>query len=345
MVLFANATWYNSYLITGLNGVETNALSNIQYLAGGLLTVSFLWSIFEAFLKGADVRSLGLSFFKYACVSFVVAYWDTAFRDVVDAFQYVASTVWQTPSMDFWLQALKTTYQQDGSIQMTWNLIIGGAGAALSAILLALGYIILPFVLGFFTLCYTLWGVILYVVGPLVVALMPSGVLGIFHRRWIENLFVWNCWPVLVSLFMLLMSVVGFGNPNLVNSGNGIMGFMTTLDSIGMLGTASLLIALFIATIPFTARKILLGEFGAMTALMLLGAAVSRGMRGALFAGGAGAGAGSRAWSGHGSGGGAIAASTSTPEPSLGGISPNCTLGSPPDTPPPSGETRFFRLT
>ena len=340
MVLLASSLPYFNYLTTALNSLQTNVLAVVQFLAGGILTISFLWSIYEAFVKGGDVRSLGLSFLKYGCVTFIVAYWDTVFRDVVACFEYVSTTLCAISTWDTWIDGLKAALSTGQGLSFSWDIIAGGSAAIISFLFVLLGYLVLPFALFVFTLFYVFWGVVLYAVGPLVLALMPSGTLGVFHRRWIENLFVWNCWPVLASLFMLLMTAVGLANPSVVmGSTNGVMGYMTGLDNIGMLGTASLLIAVFIVTIPLTAKKILIGDFSALAVLLLIASRLSR------LGGHSGSGGASETRTvarGSGSGGGAI---TAQPSAAYSGISPNCTLGSPPDTPPPSGETRLFNVS
>ena len=79
------------------------------------------------------------------------------------------------------------------------KLIEGGISALITELGLIIGYIVLPFSLAIFMICFVFWGSILYVLGPLVIATMPSSTFGRFHSRWIENFFVWNCWPLLVN--------------------------------------------------------------------------------------------------------------------------------------------------
>jgi hypothetical protein len=173
---------------------------------------------------------------------------------------------------------------------------------------------------------------------------MPSSTLGIFHRRWIESFFVWGAWPVLATTLSTLMTAVNIGSVGAVLNAGSVLGVGTAMDGAIAVGIASLFIAISIATIPFVAKRILMGEFGAVAGLMLI---VSRFIR---FGHGAGAESGAVA-RGSGSGGGAITATATTATSTVSGaapsagISPNSTLGSAPDSPPPSGETRLFNAS
>ncbi len=76
-------------------------------------------------------------------------------------------------------------------------------------------------------ICFVFWGSFLYVLGPLVVATMPSSTLGRFHSRWIENFFVWNCWPLLVNTLWTLMTAIHLNNPQFVLGQGDLLGFFS----------------------------------------------------------------------------------------------------------------------
>src|SRR5271157_2861685 len=106
--------------------------------------------------------------------------------------------------------------------------------------------------------------------GPLVIATMPSSTLGRFHSRWIENLFVWNCWPLLVNTLWALMTAIHLNNPQGVLGQGDLLGFFQGVEGTILLSLASVIFALLIATIPMTARRILMGEYSP------IGAAIAR---------------------------------------------------------------------
>ena len=76
-----------------------------------------------------------------------------------------------------WTNGLATVWDADGKITL-WSLIRGGFSALITEFGIIVGYIVLPFSLAIFAACYVFWGCILYVVGPLVLATMPSSTLG-----------------------------------------------------------------------------------------------------------------------------------------------------------------------
>ena len=65
--------------------------------------------------------------------------------------------------MDEWIgYGLETT---DGDVSM-WTLIRGGFSALITELGFIIGYIVLPFSLAIFTICFVFWGCVLYVLGP-----------------------------------------------------------------------------------------------------------------------------------------------------------------------------------
>ena len=135
------------------------------------------------------------------------------------------------------------------------------------------------------------------------------------------------------------------------------MGFLQRAGGKLLLSLASIIFALLIATIPMTARRILLGEYSPVGAAIAWGrAAASKALAGGAAAAtggaagvaGAAAGGGSLAAasgsSGALAGGGALAPAGGTVMAGGGGVIPgvNAPLTAPPHTPPASGGTRWF---
>src|SRR5271166_3928396 len=74
-------------------------------------------------------------------------------------------------------------------------------------------YLILPFTYTLFTLFYALYGSILYVVGPFVLALIPSRALGQLGRTYFANMMVFQCWGLLYAILQALMTALQITNP------------------------------------------------------------------------------------------------------------------------------------
>ncbi len=66
-------------------------------------------------------------------------------------------------------------------------------GQSLLRLITLVGYLLLPFTYTLFTLFYALYGSILYVVGPFVLALMPSRGLGQLGRSFFVNMMIFQC--------------------------------------------------------------------------------------------------------------------------------------------------------
>ncbi len=339
---------FTDILNTALRGIDASVLPVIQFIAGSILTVTFLWGIYDAYVRGGDMRSLGINFLKFAAATFVILNWGQVFRDVTSCFDYISGAIIGSSGItdwwNAWIGGLLDVWKEQGMVSL-WTLLRGGLSALISGVCLLAGYILLPLGMAIFVLTYVFWGCVLYVLGPLVVAAMPSSTLGRFHVRWIENFFVWNCWALLACTFTALMSALHLAEPSDVISRNNLLGYFQGVGTTTLLSLVSILMSLVIVTIPFTARSILLGEFSPVGAVLLfLGRAAAKvakdtATKAAAGATGAGSGGGPvLAGAGPASGGSPFAAAGRARNGGGGGS----TLGPPPDTPPPSGTTRFF---
>jgi hypothetical protein len=356
----SNSSSYLDILFTALSGIDGSVMPIIWFIANSILTVTFLWGVYDAFVRGGDVRSLGITMLKYASVALILLTWSAAFRDLTRSFDYVSNYIYGTSGLgdvfNAWTNGLAIAWTDNGDLSML-TLIRGGISAFITEVGLIIGYIVLPFSLVVFMICYVFWGSVLYVLGPLVLATMPSSTLGRFHSRWIENLFVWNCWPLLVNTLWALMTAVHLANPQSVLSHGDIWGFFHGVEGTILLSLASVIFALLIATIPMTARRILLGEYSPVGAAIAWGrAAASKTLAGGAVAATGGAGAVAGAAAGGGSlvaggsspaamaGGGTLAPAGGAVMAGGGGVIPgvNAPLTAPPHTPPPSGGTRWF---
>ena len=49
---------YLDILFTALSGIDGSVMPIIWFVANSILTVTFLWGVYDAFIRGGDVRSL-----------------------------------------------------------------------------------------------------------------------------------------------------------------------------------------------------------------------------------------------------------------------------------------------
>jgi hypothetical protein len=322
----------------GLDGIDrTNMLSAITGIAYAILVVGFLLGLYRAAMRGGDLQALGVTSIKYIVVGIIVANWSTVFHGINDSFTQIAHLIGASSGAAdvflSWLDQLKQQFDADGTSSL-WHLITGGGSAMITVLLVIVAYLIYALSIIVFGFFHTLYGCVLYVLGPLVLALLPMPGVGPLARSFATNVFIWNGGVVLYAIFGALITAI---QANRINDLFSFMGFFTgSIDSL-LLGLISIFYALALLLIPFIAKKIVSGDVGSTAydmvraAAVLAGAAVSAGAGAAAGAGSAaggssGAGAGGAtagsAVTGTGAGAGGTAATSSSmppPQPSLAG--------------------------
>lgn len=261
--------------VSGIN--STNITSGMQNVAYVVLLVGFLWQVYQAVAHGGDVRSLGTSLIKYVVTAVVVMNYSAIFTTInqgfVNAGNWVSSASGATNLFENWQSDLQTQFNQVGS-QKLWGLITGDIPGLLDAILILVAYILYPVVIVVFGFFYIFYGSVLYIFGPIVVALMPLGATNRLAKAYVENVFIWNAWPILYGGFGALLSAVQMGQIGQMLNQNNFLGGLGNIEGAILIGLASIVYSLAIAVIPFIAKKIVSGDVGG-TATALLGAAVT----------------------------------------------------------------------
>src|SRR5579885_1370110 len=150
-----------------------------------------------------------------------------------------------------WMGQIQSYWMNNGT-QSLWS-IIGGVGASLSglldALLIVVALILLPITYALFALFYSLYGSVLYVTGPLVLALLPANGVGQLARTYLVNMLVFQAWGILYAIFSALMVVLNTNSvSNVLNSG-GVAGFFQNSSQDLLLALASILFSISIALI------------------------------------------------------------------------------------------------
>jgi hypothetical protein len=304
MLAFFQGTQLNlfeRFLTQAVSGINsTNITSGMQNAAYVVLLVGFLWQVYQSAMHGGDVRGLGTSLVKYVVTAVVVMNYSTVFTTINQGF--VNSGNWISNAsgfgnlLDNWKTDLQTQFNQVG-FQKMWGLVTGDLPGLLDAILIIVAYLLYPIVIVIFGFFYIFYGSVLYIFGPIVIALMPLGATNRIAKAYIENLFIWNAWPILYGGFGALLGAVQMGQIGQMLNQNNFLGGLGNLEGSFLIGIASIIFSLAIAVIPFIAKRIVTGDVGstaaaligtAATALTVGAAAVEGAMAGAA-AGGAGA--------------------------------------------------------
>src|SRR5271157_3061701 len=333
--------YFEQLLQNGLNGIDQQGITAaVLQTAGVILILSLLWSVYEAYSNGGDVRLLGVAAVKYLVLGLVFLNYQSAFRAVNAMFNGVADGIYNLSGgvdvIKAWGNSLSQAWQTNPNwFSSLWNLVTGGISAIVAGLITLIGYLILPFTYTLFTLFYALYGSILYVVGPFVLALIPSRGLGQLGRTYFVNMMIFQCWGLLYAILQALMSALQITDPMQFN-GSWLKAFVGSSQMIVM-SVASVLLAIMVALIPFIASRLVRGDVGStlmtvVSGVMAAGAVAS----GLAFTGGSGLAAGRAAPSGtpptpssggsaavsqgsgvggQGSGGGAVTGDSRPPTP------------------------------
>ena len=321
--------YFQQLLNTALGGIDaTNVIPTVSNMAFAILLIGFLIGLYQAALRGGDLQALAVTAIKYLVVAMIVANWSTVFRDVNGSFNTVASFIGNSSGAGDmfinWMTQLQQQAQSNPNLTF-WDMITGDAAGAITVGMLLVAYVIYALAIIVFCFFYTLFGSVLYVLGPLVLALIPVSGIGQLGKAYAINVMIWNAWGILYAVFGALITAIHFNQVSEV-LGNGFLGFLRGVPDSVILGLVSIAYALAIALVPFIARKVISGDVGSTTfafvrAGAMAGGAALAGVSGfAAGAGGAAAGAGSStAGAGVGtvSGSGAIASSTPPPVPTM----------------------------
>jgi len=359
--------FWASALQSALNGINSSNLIGVLSGVGyALLLLSFLWGVYESFLRGGDVRGFAIVLLKYGVTTLVIQNWSQVFQDGVNGFGSIASTIiHNSVNQDLtssWTQQLQSYYSAQSSTGLSNGLealahIDGTLGTALINVLLTIVAVaIWPLCVEVFALVYSLWGCVLYCIGPLVIALIPSTGFSRIAKGYIQNLIIWNTWPVLIAILWAMLWAMNLTTINTLLNTDGILGYLQGINATLLVSISTLLLSLCTLLIPFVARYVLHGEFGpvGMTAVYLSQRAAQA--IAAVFGGGAGAAAaptagtstsGGMSAGSYGSGfafGGYGTAFSAAGQPVFAtGSSGSSRTSLPPSaTPPPDGGTRYF---
>lgn len=304
---------FERFLTQAVSGItSTGVIAGMQKVAYVVLLVGFLWQVYQSALHGGDVRGLGTNLIKYVVTAIFVMNYSAIFTTInqgfVNAGNWVGNTSGLGSLLDNWKSDLQTQFNQVG-FQKLWGLITGDLPGLIDGLLIIVAYLLYPIVIVIFGFFYIFYGSVLYIFGPIVIALMPLGATNRIAKAYIENLFIWNAWPILYGGFGALLSAVQMGQISQMLGQNSFLGGLGNLEGSILIGIASIIYSLAIAVIPFIAKRIVTGDVGS-TAAALIGAAATAVTLGAAAVEGAAMGA-AASGSGAPSGGSAGNASAS----------------------------------
>jgi hypothetical protein len=317
--------YFQQLLNTALGGIDGTAIiPTVTNIAFAILLIGFLIGLYQAAMRGGDVQALGVTAIKYLVVAMIISNWTTVFRDVNGSFTAVAGFISNSSGAGDMFLNWMTQLQQQATTNPNltfFDIITGDVAGSITVLLLLVAYILYALAIIVFCFFYTLFGTVLYVLGPLVLALIPVSGIGQLGRTYAINLMIWNAWGILYSIFGALITAIHFNQVNNV-LGNGFLGFLRGVPDSVMLGLVSIFYALAVALIPFIAKRVISGDVGSTAFALVRAGAVAAGAAVAGvsgFAAGAGTASGAAAPAGAGAGAGssstAVTVSSAMPPP------------------------------
>ena len=257
--------YFEQVLQTALNGIDQNVTGPVLQVAGAILILSLLYAVYEAYSNGGDVRALGVAGIKYLVLGLVFLNYQQAFRSVNGMFNGVADYIYNTNGIgdviQNWLNSVSAYISQQG-LSSFWTLVTGAISGLLDVLLILVGLIILPVSYTLFTLAYVMYGSILYLVGPFVLALWPSRSMGQLSRTYFVNLMIFQSWGLLYAILQVLITALQMNSVNAVLSGNGVLNAFVGSSQMVLLGAVSVLFSIAIMLIPFIASRLVGGDVG-----------------------------------------------------------------------------------
>jgi len=300
--------YFQQLLQTALNGIDTaNVTGAVLGVAGTILLLSFLYSAYQAFASGGDVRMLAISGIKYLILGLVFANYGTVFRDVNGMFNSVANFIYNSTGVGDlfanWMNQLAQYWQTNGNTSL-WNLVTGLASGVISLILILSAFVLFPVCYLIFTVFYAMYGSVLYVTGPFVLALLPARGLGQLSRTYLVNLMTFQAWGLIYAILQVLMSAVNLSSINAVLNANGVLNSFVGSSQMILLALTASIFSLSIALIPFIASRIVRGDVGS-TMMTIVSAITTTASTVAGLAAGSFSGMGEGALASQAAGGGA----------------------------------------
>lgn len=278
---------------TALNGIDNaNVTAAVLGVAGTILLLSFLYSAYQAFAAGGDVRMLAISGIKYLMLGLVFANYGAVFRDVNGMFNSVADFVSNSTGVGDlfanWMNQLAQFWQANGNTSL-WNLVTGLASGVISLMLILSAFAIFPVCYLIFTLFYAMYGSVLYVTGPFILALLPTRGLGQLSRTYLVNLMTFQAWGLIYAILQVLMSAVNLSSIDTVLGANGVLNSFVGSSQMTLLALTASIFSFSIALIPFIASRIVRGDVGStmmtMVSAMTTTASAVAGLAAASFSG------------------------------------------------------------
>jgi hypothetical protein len=257
------------------NGITGSAvLPAVQQIAEAILLLAALFAVYEAYAKGGDARTLALAGVRYLIMGLVISQYPNVFRNVNNAFASVAQTIAPTDVWTNFRDQVQGYFSANTGDGAWWNWVVGGVAGAFSLIFQAIAVLVFPIAYAIFSFFYSMYGAVLYVVGPLVLALYPALGAGQLARTFMVNLLVWNAWGIIYAIISQLLTIMSANSLNSIFTSQSFGGAFQGASQMLLISLSSILLSIMILLIPFIAKRVVSGDVGS-TMLTVVGVAAA----------------------------------------------------------------------
>src|SRR5690349_9313014 len=257
------------------NGITGSAvLPAVQQIAEAILLLAALFAVYEAYAKGGDARTLALAGVRYLIMGLLITQYPNVFRNVNNAFANVAQAIAPTDVWTNFRDQVQGYMSANNGQGAWWNWVVGGVAGAFSLIFQAIAVLVFPVSYAIFSFFYSMYGAVLYVVGPLVLALYPALGIGQLARTFMVNLLVWNAWGIIYAIISQLLTIMSANSLNSIFTSQSFGGAFQGASQMLLISLSSILLSIMILLIPFIAKRVVSGDIGS-TMLTVAGVAAA----------------------------------------------------------------------
>jgi hypothetical protein len=257
------------------NGITGSAvLPAVQQVAEAILLLAALFAVYEAYAKGGDARTLALAGVRYLIMGLIISQYPNVFRNVNNAFANVAQAIAPTDVWTNFRDQVQGYFSANTGDGAWWNWVVGGVAGAFSLIFQAIAVLVFPIAYAIFSFFYSMYGAVLYVVGPLVLALYPALGAGQLARTFMVNLLVWNAWGIIYAIISQLLTIMSANSLNSIFTSQSFGGAFQGASQMLLISLSSILLSIMILLIPFIAKRVVSGDVGS-TMLTVVGVAAA----------------------------------------------------------------------
>jgi len=291
--------FYDSFFNQALTALGGTALTSVQAVSYMILAITFLLSVYEAFARGGDTRQLMIGFLKYVVAAVAIQNWSAVFNDIHTGAESIAWAITSHDYVSLW-QTNYATFLQNNTTATAAGILaflanfVSDSTRIIVALLFGVAVILFDFI-------YAIWGCVLFILAPLLIATMPSISLAGFGKKFLTGLAEWCMWPILYAVFAAMAFGMNSADVTAIANSKNYADIVAGTSNMYLISTMSLVVGLCLLFIPFLAHFLLGASFDGAAATFVAMAKMGGGNI-AAFANGGGTAGGSGGTAG-GSGG------------------------------------------